>query len=436
MSFDSPSFWLFAAALWCTCQFVRHNTVRKALLLAASYFIYSSFFPAEAKWIYVLLLAGVTAGSYILTRFTRPGVLLAGVWIAAGGLAAAKGWLHPLPVGLSFYVLQAIAWMIESYRSGRPGQAGFADFALYMSFFPRLTAGPIVRAEEFLPQLAARPLVDPAALWEGFALIVCGLFKKLALADNLALAVNPVFADLHLNHAASPSRILLATYGFAAQIYCDFSGYSDMALGTARLFGYRLPENFNWPYLARNPADFWRRWHISLSNWLRDYVYFSLPGHRSKSRVPTYLNLMITMAVCGLWHGFAGTYLLWGLYHGLLLALHYGRRRLIDSVLLMQQLAVAGWILFRVEHVSDLGSYFTNLTHGPFFGGFGTEDWIAVAIIAAVSLAHWVEPRLEIVKTVLARRWDPWACTALLLLALITVALSLPEQQMFLYFRF
>ncbi|MSV35567.1 MAG: MBOAT family protein [Bryobacterales bacterium] len=435
MSFDSPSFWWFVIAVWCACQLIRHNAARKMLLLAASYLVYSSFFPAGSKLIYALLLAGVTAGSFAAGRTANRGLLIAGVWIAAGGLAAAKGWLSPLPVGLSFYLLQAIAWMMESYRSAKPGGENFLDFALYMSFFPRLTAGPIVRAEEFLPQLAKRTLVESAALWEGVVLIVFGLFKKLALADNLGLAVDPVFADLHLHHGASPSRILLATYGFAAQIYCDFSGYSDMALGTARLFGYRLPENFNWPYLARNPADFWRRWHISLSNWLRDYVYFSLPGHRAKSRVPMYLNLLATMAICGLWHGYRWTYLLWGIYHGFLLVLHHTSKRL-NSVLLMQQLAVAGWILFRAERVSDLAAYSASLMSGPFFTGFGEAEWLALVILGAVVLFHAIQARVPVTKAMLTHRWNPWTCTALLVLALVTAALSVPQQQMFLYFWF
>jgi D-alanyl-lipoteichoic acid acyltransferase DltB (MBOAT superfamily) len=327
--------------------------------------------------------------------------------------------------------------MVESYRGNVAAPGGLFNYTLYLSFFPKLTAGPIVRAEDFLPQLARRPPVDSAALWEALTRILFGLFKKLAIADNLGVVVDPVFADLH----ASPSRILLATYGFAVQIYCDFSGYSDIALGTARLFGYRLPENFNWPYLARNPADFWRRWHISLSTWLRDYVYFSLPGLRAKSKVPSYVNLSITMVACGLWHGLGWTYALWGLYHGLLLVAYHSRRAQqhraeTGSILLMQQLAVIGWILFRLNRISDLPVYVASLTHGPFFGGFSPEEWLAVALVAAVGLIHMVEPRVPVMKSVLDRRWNPWLLTALLVLALATVILSLPQPQVFLYFRF
>ena len=431
MSFDAFPFWVFLLVVWSGSLLVRHNAARKALLIAASYFLYATFRPAN-----VFLLLAVTAGSYAIglavRNGRRPALLAAGVCAAVGGLAAAKQWVTPLPVGISFYMLQAIAWMVESYRGNLPAPGALCNYTLYLSFFPKLTAGPIARAEDFLPQLARWPLVDSAALWEALTRIVFGLFKKLAIADNLGAAVDPVFADLH----ASPSRILLATYGFAVQIYCDFSGYSDIALGTARLFGYRLPENFNWPYLARNPADFWRRWHISLSTWLRDYVYFSLPGLRAKSKIPSYVNLSITMVACGLWHGLGWTYALWGFYHGLLLVAYHARGRALGSVLLMQQLAVIGWILFRLNRISDLPVYFASLTHGPFFTGFSPEEWLALALLGAVLLIHVIEPRLPVMKNVLAHRWNPWLLTLLLIIAMATAILSLPQPQVFLYFRF
>jgi alginate O-acetyltransferase complex protein AlgI len=436
VSFDAFPFWVFLLAVWGGCLLVRHNAARKALLIAASYFLYATFRPAN-----VFLLFGVTAGSYAIGRAVqkgrRPALLAAGVCAAVAGLAAAKHGLTPLPVGISFYMLQAIAWMVDSYRGNIAAPGGLFDYTLYLSFFPKLTAGPIARAEDFLPQLAKRPPVDSAALWEALTRIVFGLFKKLAIADNLGVVVDPVFADLH----ASPSRILLATYAFAVQIYCDFSGYSDIALGTARLFGYRLPENFNWPYLARNSADFWRRWHISLSTWLRDYVYFSLPGLRAKSKIPSYVNLSITMVACGLWHGLGWTYALWGLYHGLLLVAHHARRRgETGSILLMQQLAVIGWILFRLNRISDLPLYLASLTHGPFFLVFSPEEWLALALLGVVVLTHVlvhvVEPRLPVMTFALERRWNPWLLTGLLAMALATAVLSLPQQQVFLYFRF
>jgi alginate O-acetyltransferase complex protein AlgI len=443
VSFDAFPFWVFLLAVWCAYLFVSNNTARKGLLIAASYFFYATWHAP-----YVVLLAGVTAGSYWVGGVARKGrhrtLLLAGVWASVALLAVAKRWLNPFPVGVSFYILQSIAYMVDCYRGHWDG-GGLFDYALHMSFFPRLTAGPIVRADEFLPQLAQRVRVTSTDLWEALVFICFGLFEKFAIADNLAVVVDPVFQNLH----TSGSRVLLATYAFAVQIYCDFSGYSNMAIGTARLFGYRLPMNFNWPYLATNPAEFWRRWHISLSNWLRDYVYFSLPGLRSKSRIFTYRNLCVTMLVCGLWHGIAWPFALWGLYHGALLSGYYaiGSRRkaspkklsgirALGSVFLMQQLAVIGWIVFRVNRISDLKSYTASLATASFFSGFNSAEWMAVALLISVGLFHLVAWRLPVTDIAVRQRWNPWVLTLLLLVALATVTLGVSQQQVFLYFRF
>jgi len=439
VSFDAFPFWVFLLAVWALYLVIPGNGARKALLIAASYLFYASWAPP-----YLFLLAGVTIASYWAGLYRRRAVLITAVAGLVALLAMAKARLNPLPVGISFYVLQAIAYVVDRYRGHLPEPAGLFDYTLHMSFFPRLTAGPIVRADEFLPQLQKRARVASATVWEALILISFGLFKKLVIADNLARAVDPVFAGLH----ASGSRILLATYAFAVQIYCDFSGYTDIAIGAARLFGYRLPVNFNWPYLARDPADFWRRWHISLSNWLRDYVYFSLPGLRAKSRAFTYGNLVVTMVICGLWHGARGPYLLWGGYHGVLLAGHHALRsrggaktrpagiRALASILLMQQLAVVGWIFFRLNRLGDLPLYVRGLAAGPFFSGFNAAEWTAVVLLALVAVAHLIQWRIPITPAAIARPWDPWILVVLLLTALATVVLSVPSQRMFLYFRF
>jgi alginate O-acetyltransferase complex protein AlgI len=458
LSFDTLPFWSFVLGVWLVWALVRHNNARKIFLTVASYAFYASWNLA-----YLPLLAGFTLLSFLTGNVLRGGRRLGWMWasvaVCAVGLVYAKLRLTPLPVGVSFYALQAIAYIVDCYRGDAGKPAGMLDYSLYMSFFPRLTAGPIVRADEFLPQLAKRTIVDTAALWESLVLICFGLFKKLVIADNLAAVADPIFANLH----ASPSRILLATYAFTVQIYCDFSGYTDIALGVARLFGYKLPENFNWPYLSKNPADFWRRWHISLSNWLRDYIFFSLPGQRSKRKIFSYINFLITMLICGVWHGVGWTFVLWGLYHGVLLASYYairGNRLVRDSrresqpkgappnklggllsILLMQQLAAIGWVLFRLDHLSDLPVYLHSLVTGPFYGGlntagFTTAEWMAVAFIALTAAAHVIETRLPIVRTALANRWNPWVMWLLLMAGIAAAVLSLPKQQMFLYFRF
>ena len=452
-SFDTWPFWAFLAGVWllwllCRSTKTRQNTARKILLTLASYAFYATWNLA-----YLLLLAGFTLLSFLVGGAVRGArrvsLMLAGVTVCVAALAYAKTRLTPLPVGVSFYALQAIAYIVDCYRGNAGPAAGLLDYSLYMSFFPRLTAGPIVRAEEFLPQLARRVLVDSTALWEALVLVSFGMFKKLVIADNLAAAADPIFANPH----TSPSRILLATYAFTVQIYCDFSGYTDMALGVARLFGYQLPENFNWPYLSRNPADFWRRWHISLSNWLREYIFFSLPGQRSKLKIFPYVNFLITMLICGVWHGTGWTFVLWGLYHGVLLAGYYairgGRRRAsarpnappkrlatLCSILLMQQLAAIGWILFRLNRVSDVLPFFHNLFTAPFFSGFNQAEWMALAMLALAAIAHLIEIWMPVTRTALANRWNPWVLWVLLLAAITSAVLSLPKQQMFLYFRF
>src|SRR4029078_6780569 len=217
-----------------------------------------------------------------------------------------------LPIGISFFTFQAISYVVDVYRGETPA-ASLSDVAILQAFFPHIVAGPIVRANELLPQL--RTPRDPRAVRAGLALslIVGGIVKKTVIADELARrVVDPVYSD---PGAHSGAELLAAFYAFAGQIYCDFSGYTDMAIGLALLLGYQLPENFNRPYLALSLRDFWRRWHMTLSRWLRDYLYIPLGGNR-KGRAKTYRNLMVTMLLGGLWHGASWTFALWGGIHG------------------------------------------------------------------------------------------------------------------------
>jgi alginate O-acetyltransferase complex protein AlgI len=221
-----------------------------------------------------------------------------------------------LPIGISFFTFQAISYVVDVYR-GETRAASLMDVAILQAFFPHLVAGPIVRANELLPQL--RTPRDPRAVLAGpgLFLIAGGLIKKTVVADELARqVVDPVYND---PVAHSGGEILLAFYAFAAQIYCDFSGYTDLAIGTALLLGFQLPQNFNRPYTALSLQDFWRRWHITLSRWLRDYLYIPLGGNRKGER-KTYRNLMITMLLGGLWHGASFTFVIWGGIHGSALA--------------------------------------------------------------------------------------------------------------------
>ena len=232
-----------------------------------------------------------------------------------------------LPVGISFFTFQAMSYIIDIYRR-HVEPVNFLDFAVYISFFPHLVAGPIVRASEFLPQLEERK--DPRRVDSGraFFLIISGLFKKVVLANFLATTlVDRVFSLPELHNG---KEILFAIYGYAVQIYCDFSGYTDIAIGLALLLGFRFPQNFNAPYTAESLQDFWSRWHMTLSRWLRDYLYIPLGGNRNGERA-TYRNLMITMLLGGLWHGAAWTFVVWGGIHGAALSFEHYRQHVREA---------------------------------------------------------------------------------------------------------
>ncbi len=277
-----------------------------------------------------------------------------------------------VPVGISFFTFQAITYVVDIYQ-GKIKPASLIDFAVYLAFFPHIVAGPIVRAAEFIPQLRQAWPVERRQASRAAWLIGLGLFKKVVIASNVATAiVDPVFA-LPGQHSAP--EILLAVYGYAVQIYADFSGYTDMAIGIALLLGITFPQNFDRPYTAISLQDFWRRWHMTLSRWLRDYLYISLGGSR-KGRGKTYRNLLLTMTLGGLWHGASLTFVAWGLFHGLGLAVErwFGERRAARGVvepeaasasrqwlgrLLTFHLVCVGWVLFRSD---SFGTAVTILT--------------------------------------------------------------------------
>ena len=298
-----------------------------------------------------------------------------------------------LPVGISFYTFQSLSYTIDIYREGMKPERSFVKFALFVAFFPQLVAGPIVRASHFLPQLHRDPDVTRSRTQRGAARMFRGLFKKVVIADLLAgLGVDAVFAD---PSGYSSLTLLLALYGYAFQIYNDFSGYSDIAIGVAMMLGFDIPENFNRPYLARNPREFWSRWHISLSTWLRDYLYIPLGGNRGSNR-KTIRNLMITMILGGLWHGAALNFVFWGLWHGLLLvafrsarksAEGLSRGRIIVERFFCFHLITVSWLLFRIGGVGDLAAYLRGLF--SLTGGLALSP-LYVAILALAALFHFV----------------------------------------------
>jgi D-alanyl-lipoteichoic acid acyltransferase DltB (MBOAT superfamily) len=272
-----------------------------------------------------------------------------------------------LPVGISFIIFQAISYTVDVYRGLLP-PAKTIDVGLYLSFFPHLVAGPIVRAREFIPQLASARDPRKVAVGAGVALIVIGLVKKVAIADFLAREiVDPVFG---VPQAYSAPDVLLATYAYAVQIFCDFSGYTDIAIGLALLLGFVFPQNFDRPYRAASFGEFWRRWHMTLSRFLRDFLYIPLGGNRH-GRWKTIRNLMITMVLGGLWHGAAWGFILWGAIHGTALVVEHqfrGRVKLPRWLawFIVFHLVVLAWIPFRAPDLHLAGDYAARLTDwGP-----------------------------------------------------------------------
>ncbi len=281
-----------------------------------------------------------------------------------------------LPVGISFFVFQSMSYTIDIYRRQLRPLDNWCDYLFYLSFFPQLVAGPIVRARDFIPQIRKEPLVTREMFGMALFLILTGLFKKAVISDYISLNfVDRIFDDpLHY----SGFECLMGIYGYALQIYCDFSGYSDMAIGIALLLGFRFPENFNAPYKSATITEFWHRWHISLSTWLRDYLYISLGGNR-KGRRRQYINLLITMVLGGLWHGAAIRFVLWGALHGIALALHkawmgfwHGSKaegrdmhwwNRIFGVVLTFHIVCFGWLLFRAEDMQTVSLMLHQIFH-------------------------------------------------------------------------
>lgn len=340
MLFTQIEFFVFLAAIVMAVLLVWNFSARKWILLGASYYFYAywdwrfagllllctlvNFVAAacisrsESERVRRVWLAGALVYSLgVLCYFKYLGFFLDSFRDLFGLSDEAFGAIDILlPVGISFYTFQTLSYTIDVYRGGMKVCGRFTDFALFVAFFPQLVAGPIVRASEFLPQLETPVRMSWSRSYDGFQQFVKGLFKKVFIADRLAAFIDPAFENAE---AFDGATLWLAAIAYAIQIYCDFSGYSDMAIGVARMLGFDLTKNFDHPYLAISIQDFWRRWHISLSSWLRDYLYIPLGGNRLGER-RTYLNLMITMVLGGLWHGAAWTFVFWGAWHGLALS--------------------------------------------------------------------------------------------------------------------
>ena len=417
MVFNSIAFLLFLPIVFFLYWAIPKKALfwRNALLLAASYFFYGWW---DIRFLGLIILSSIT--DYALGRWLesedrqvyRTGLLLLSLLVNLGilfvfkyfnffidslellGLPISTKTLSiVLPVGISFYTFQTLSYTIDVYRRQQAAEKNMLVFFTYVAFFPQLVAGPIERASHLLPQFrSVRPFSLPAATI-GCRLILWGFFKKIVIADNLGLYVDHLYAD---PTAYGTLGVWLAAIGFGLQIYCDFSGYSDIAIGTARLFGFHLRQNFRTPYFASSIGEFWRRWHISLSTWFRDYLYFSMGGNRT-SMAKWVRNIMITFLLSGLWHGANFQFLIWGGLHGLGLVAERLWRRPIPSWLnglWMYLVILQGWIFFRSQ---DLGKALEmvriSFSWEPVNWGFlqgGPTDWYVLASLILFACLEWI----------------------------------------------
>lgn len=474
MLFPTVTFAIFFAVVlplnWLTMPSGR---VWRAFILAASYFFYGYW-----NWRFLFLLSASIiwnqAWAKTIGRLDGERGRRAALTVAVAGNLGILGWfkyydffvvsatnllrhvglhvepsiLHlTLPVGISFFTFQALSYVIDVYRR-QIEPARLADFAVYLSYFPHIVAGPIVRASEFIPQLKRRHDPRHVDASRAFSLVLIGLFKKVVLANFLATAlVDEVFGlpELH-----SGREILGAIYGYAVQIYCDFSGYTDIAIGLALLLGFRFPQNFDAPYTATSLQDFWRRWHMTLSRWLRDYLYIPLGGNRG-SRALTYRNLMITMLLGGLWHGAAWTFFVWGGIHGGFLAFEHWRRtqreeqglgprpdtlaRRIAGRLVTFHVVCLAWIFFRASSFDIAWTMLHRL-----FTAWGPAPLITpsvlLAIVVGIAMQYTPTRALERAQ-ILFSRLSPVAMGVLMAVGLLVIdALGPQGVAPFIYFAF
>ncbi|HTB17490.1 MAG TPA: MBOAT family O-acyltransferase [Bryobacteraceae bacterium] len=465
MLFNTPQFFAFLAIVL-LLFYCAPRSWRKYILLAASYFFYMSFIPK-----FILLLLALTAIDYTAARWisavaaprSRKTALVISLAANLGLLGFFKYYnffaaniahlFHKpsdafalsiiLPLGISFHTFQSMSYVIDVYRKEQDPITNPIDYALFISFFPQLVAGPIVRAREFFGDLYhwQRPSSDDVL--RGLLLLILGLAKKVVMADQFAQIANGYFQDVSKQPGMTPAWSAVIAFGL--QIYFDFSGYTDMAIGMAKLLGFHFPVNFRRPYLASSITDFWHRWHISLSRWLRDYLYIPLGGNRH-GRLQTYRNLMLTMLLGGLWHGASWNFVVWGGYHGALLSferMFRGKRQDAASrwtmlyplqAVITFALVMIGWVFFRAGTFHDS----LYVLHQMLFVPHGKQlipRWEKMLAVFTLVLALLEEKKEWFEEISLGPAWAYGAVCALLLLSVELIGYT-EAALPFVYFQF
>lgn len=355
-----------------------------------------------------------------------------------------------LPVGISFYTFQTLSYTIDVYRKKLEPTQDFISFAAFVSFFPQLVAGPIERATHLLPQFRRKRFFHYSKAVDGLRQILWGLFKKVVIADNCAAAVNGIFAN---SDELSGSTLVLGAIYFAFQIYGDFSGYSDIAIGTSRLFGFDLKQNFAFPYFSRDIAEFWRRWHISLSTWFRDYLYIPLGGSKGSNRA-TIRNVFVIFVVSGFWHGANWTFVIWGLLNAIyfmpLLVLNKNRIHTdivaqgkslpnvkeIFQMLITFGLTAIAWIIFRAENIEHAFNYLSRIFSDSLFSMPGyKKPFLFVMIIVLLFIEWWGRESKHALERI-GLNWKPVFRIFFYLIITYTILLFSGEQENFIYFQF
>jgi alginate O-acetyltransferase complex protein AlgI len=487
MLFNSITFVVFYVAVFALYWLLRARGPQNVLLLVASWIFYGAWSwkflllliastvldyvcglliagAADARRKRLVLLVSVTANLLFLATFKYLGFFVtefAGLLERLGFNANISVLEIVLPVGISFYTFQTIGYVVDVYRGKVPAARSFLDYALYVAFFPQLVAGPIERAGHLIPQFQKARVWSAPAFESGLQLAIWGLFKKVAIADNLAPYVDVVYTN---PAEFSGTALVTATIFFAFQIYCDFSGYTDTARGVARMLGFELMRNFNFPYISKTPVEFWQRWHISLSQWFQDYLYYPLAMRymRRGGYFRKYKAHIISMALIGLWHGANWTFVVFGLYWGVVIAVYLAmldrtaaagrnapadqltaRARDLGAITLMFTLVCVGWVFFRAESIGDawyvLAHALSSSGASAVIGaGVGDVPVLWVLIVGLV-LAEWVYRHSARLRRRLEGAQLPATAGRYALIAAIIVSVGasqLDEARPFIYFQF